>query len=93
MQPKVEIVSGAAKDPGGFTSVSCLLKDGADGKGPLLLAASSLVYGDPVTVRIPLKAAKVETVFENGRRVDFKSGVLTDTFAPGEVHVYRLKGE
>ena len=91
VQPKVEIVAGTAKDPGGYSSVSCLLKDGADGKGPLLIAASSLVYGDPVTVRIPLEAGKVETVFENGRKVDFGSGVLTDTFASGEVHVYRLK--
>ena len=89
-QPTVEIVTGAAKDPDGFPSATCLLKDGADGKGPLLLAASSLVYGEPVTVKFRLGASKAETVFENGRAVEVKGGVLTDTFGPGEVHVYRL---
>lgn len=89
-QPTVGIVGGETRDPGGFPSVSCLLKEGAEGKGPLLLAANSIVYGGPVTAKIRLDAGLVESVFENGRAVEFGGGVLTDTFKPGEVHVYRI---
>ena len=88
-KPSVEIFEGQAKDPGGYTSVSCLVKEGAPGKGRLLLTASSLVYGS-VKARIKVDAKGMETLFENGRKPDFRDGVLTESYAPGEVHVYRL---
>ena len=88
-RPEVEVFEGKAKDPGGYTSVSCLVKEGAPGKGRLLMTASSLVYGS-VKARIKVDAKGLETLFENGRRPDFRDGVLTESYGPGEVHVYRL---
>ena len=89
-QPTVEIVEGPKTDPGQYVSVSCLLKEGEKGKGRLLLAASSLVYGS-VKAKIRIDAEKLETLFENGRTPEFRDGVLTDSFGPGEVHVYRAR--
>ena len=88
-QPKVSFVNGPEKNLGGNASVSCLLKEGADGKGKLLLAANS-VTDKSVKVKFVGVKGRVETLFENGRTVDASNG-LVDTFAPGEVHVYRLK--
>ena len=88
-KPEVEVFEGKAKDPGGYTSVSCLVKEGAPGKGRLLLTASSLVYGS-VKARIKVDAKGMETLFEDGRKPDFRDGVLTESYGPGEVHVYRL---
>lgn len=88
-QPKVSFVNGPEKNIGGNASVSCLLKEGADGKGRLLLAANS-VTDRSVKVKFVGVKGEVETLFENGRTVDAANG-LVDTFAPGEVHVYRLK--
>ena len=89
-QPKVTMLAGAKKDPCRFDTVTCLLKEGAPGKTPLLLAASSRTdQTTPVEISLPGPFTKAEVLFE-GRTVAVANGVLADSFGPGEVHVYRL---
>ncbi len=40
---------------------------------------------------LPASSAEAEVLYEEPRKVQVKDGVLTDWFAPYEVHVYRLK--
>lgn len=87
-QPKVSILNGPEKDLCGNPSVTCLLKEGADGKGRLLIAANTR-SDKAVKAKILVRGA-VETLFENDRKVDAANG-LVETFEPGAVHVYRLK--
>ena len=87
-QPSVTFLEGPKEDLCGNPSVTCLLKEGADGKGRMLLAANAR-NDKAVKVRIGVKG-RVETLFEGGRAVDASDG-LVDTFAPEAVHVYRLK--
>ena len=91
VQPKVKITNGAKTDLAGNPSVTCLLKEGAEGMGKLLIAGNSRTgKDDTIKVEIELDG-NFETLFENGRKVEVKNGVLIDTFKPGEVHVYRVK--
>ena len=87
-QPSITFLEGPKEDLCGNPSVTCLLKEGADGKGRMLLAANAR-NDKAVKVRIGVKG-RVETLFEGGRAVDASDG-LVDTFAPEAVHVYRLK--
>ncbi len=84
-QPAVAVLSGPAKDLCGFPSVTCLLKDGPSGR--LLLAANSTT--EPVKARIGVSAKGADVLFEN--RSVSAAGGIEDEFAPGAVHVYRLK--
>lgn len=87
-QPQVAVVSGPRRDARGFTSVSCLLKDGVS--GPLLLAASSST--NAVTARISVQGFRTARTLGvgKGRAVDCRGG-LTDVFPPLGVNIYRLE--
>ena len=89
VQPKVEVVKGAKKDLMGFNSVAALLKADETGKGALLMAATSRNDQELKATISGLDATKAVVISEN-REVPVVGGVLTDTFAPGDSHVYRL---
>lgn len=86
VQPRVVVLDGPAEDAFRHPSVTCLLKDGADGRGKLLIAANA--RPDRVKAWIGIRD-RVRTLFEKGREVAAANG-LVDDFGPGEVHVYRL---
>ncbi len=89
VQPPVEITGGPAKDLCGNASVTCLMKEGAEGKGALLIAVNTR-SDQQVTAKIAVAGAAT-TLFEHDRKVEVKDGFLVDEFAPGAVHVYRLR--
>ncbi len=87
MQPTVRVLEGPATDARGYASISCLLKEGAD--GPLLLVANSST--GEVKAQIGIKGFDTATtLFETSRVLPAKDG-LVDTFGPLGVHIYRLK--
>lgn len=86
-QPETpHVLSGPAQDHYGRPSVTCLLKK-HNGKY-YLFAVNATRKSVKAQFRLPVaKAGKV--LFEN-RSVPVKSGVLTDTFKPFDVHVYEF---
>jgi len=86
-RPKVNILSGPARDPFGGASVTALLK--RNGGNAYLIA----VNASPEAVRAQFRLGDVdadgEAMHEN-RRVTCRSGVLEDDFKPLGVHIYKF---
>ncbi len=86
VQPAVEILSGPKTDLCSYPSVTCILKSGSE-RGQLLIAGNSTTAA--VKAKILVKGCKsAEVLFEN-RRLKPTAGI-TDDFASGAIHVYRL---
>ena len=86
-QPTTTVLSGPQQDALGAPSISVLLKK-HDGKS-YLLSVNSSVHNVTASFHLP-SHQKGNVLFEN-RTVVVKEGILTDIFAPYDVHIYELQ--
>ncbi|MBP5639969.1 MAG: hypothetical protein J6X55_10855 [Victivallales bacterium] len=86
-QPKPVVISGAKLDAYGNPSITCLLKR-HEGETYILAVNSTL---DTVEAGIPVPAVNGGTVMFEDRAASITDGVLTDTFKPYDVHIFKLK--
>jgi hypothetical protein len=84
--PTPLVISGPMQDYYGRPAVSCLLKK-YNGKTYLLAVNAAFKN---VTVQFALPGMKQGKVLFEKRSVTVKNGVLTDKFAPYDVHVYEF---
>ena len=86
-QPAVSIVSGAARDPFGRPSVSCLLK--RHGGVATLIAVNAAPA--PASARFGIAGSGTANVLWEKRTVPFGANGLEDAFEPFAVHVYQWR--
>ena len=86
-QPTVSMVSGAAHDPFGQPSVSCLLKR-QDGVATLIAVNAAPA---PASARFGIAGSGTANVLWEKRTVPFGANGLEDAFEPFAVHVYQWR--